>query len=42
MDAVAFIWKQLGTTCENLPEAHALLQAFNAIGTGIGKLRITQ
>lgn len=31
MDAVAFIWKQLGTTCENLPEAHALLQAFNAV-----------
>lgn len=31
MDAVAFIWKQLGTTCENLPEAHTLLQAFNAV-----------
>jgi amylosucrase len=31
MDAVAFIWKQLGTTCENLPEAHNLLQAFNAV-----------
>ena len=31
MDAVAFIWKQLGTPCENLPEAHALLQAFNAV-----------
>ncbi|MHA7276447.1 alpha-amylase family glycosyl hydrolase [Arthrobacter sp. Hz1] len=31
MDAVAFIWKQLGTTSENLPEAHALLQAFNAV-----------
>jgi amylosucrase len=31
MDAVAFIWKQLGTTCENLPEAHTLIQAFNAI-----------
>jgi amylosucrase len=31
MDAVAFIWKQLGTTCENLPEAHSLLQAFNAV-----------
>ncbi|MHA7146476.1 amylosucrase [Arthrobacter sp. TmT3-37] len=30
MDAVAFIWKQLGTTCESLPEAHLLLQAFNA------------
>ena len=31
MDAVAFIWKQLGTACENLPEAHLLLQAFNAV-----------
>lgn len=31
MDAVAFIWKRLGTSCENLPEAHALLRAFNAV-----------
>ena len=31
MDAVAFIWKQLGTSCENLPQAHLLLQAFNAV-----------
>ncbi|MBF4634679.1 amylosucrase [Agreia pratensis] len=31
MDAVAFIWKRLGTTSENLPEAHLLLQAFNAV-----------
>lgn len=31
MDAVAFIWKQLGTNCENLPEAHTLIQAFNAL-----------
>lgn len=31
MDAVAFIWKQLGTTSENLPQAHLLLQAFNAV-----------
>lgn len=30
LDAVAFIWKQLGTGCENLPEAHKLIQAFNA------------
>jgi amylosucrase len=30
LDAVAFIWKKLGTNCENLPEAHTLLQAFNA------------
>ncbi len=31
MDAVAFIWKRLGTTCESLPEAHLLLQAFNQV-----------
>ncbi len=30
-DAVAFIWKRLGTSCENLPEAHALIRAFNAM-----------
>jgi amylosucrase len=31
LDAVAFLWKKLGTTCENLPEAHVLIQAFNAL-----------
>lgn len=31
MDAVAFIWKRLGTNCENLPEAHTLIRAFNAV-----------
>lgn len=31
LDAVAFIWKQMGTTCENLPQAHTLIQAFNAL-----------
>ena len=31
LDAVAFIWKQIGTSCENLPEAHQLIQAFNAV-----------
>ncbi|ROR96171.1 amylosucrase [Salana multivorans] len=31
MDAVAFIWKQLGTPCESLPQVHLLLQAFNAL-----------
>jgi len=32
LDALAFIWKQLGTDCENLPKAHSLIQAFNAAG----------
>jgi amylosucrase len=31
LDAVAFIWKQMGTSSENLPEAHMLIRAFNAI-----------
>lgn len=31
LDAVAFIWKKIGTNCENLPEAHIIIQAFNAI-----------
>jgi len=26
IDAPAFIWKQVGTTCQNLPQAHTLLQ----------------
>ncbi len=26
IDAPAFIWKQLGTACQNLPQAHAILQ----------------
>jgi glycosidase len=30
LDAVAFIWKEMGTNCENLPQAHWLIQAFNA------------
>ncbi len=31
LDAVAFIWKKLGTNCENLAEAHMIIQAYNAI-----------
>lgn len=31
LDAVAFIWKRMGTDCENLPEAHLLIQAFNRL-----------
>ena len=31
LDAVAFVWKQLGTGCENLPQAHRLIQAYNAL-----------
>lgn len=31
LDAVAFIWKELGTNCENLPKTHTVIQAFNAV-----------
>lgn len=31
MDAVAFMWKQMNTDCENLPEVHKLLRAFNSL-----------
>ncbi len=31
LDALAFIWKELGTDCESLPQAHQLIQAYNAL-----------
>jgi glycosidase len=31
LDAVPFLWKRMGTPCENLPEAHLLIQACNAL-----------
>jgi len=31
LDAVAFIWKQSGTSCENLSQAHTVIRAFQAI-----------
>jgi amylosucrase len=31
LDAVPFLWKALGTDCENQPGAHLLLQAFRAL-----------
>lgn len=30
LDAVAFMWKRMGTDCQNQPEAHLLLQSFRA------------
>ena len=33
LDAVAFIWKSLGTNSQNLPQAHWIIQAFNAIAS---------
>lgn len=31
LDAVAFLWKRMGTDCENQPEGHYILQAFRAL-----------
>ena len=33
LDAVAFLWKEMGTNCQNLPEAHWVIQAFNAFAS---------
>ena len=33
LDAVAFLWKRMGTNSQNLPEAHWIIQAFNAIAS---------
>ncbi|MEL6525240.1 MAG: alpha-amylase family glycosyl hydrolase, partial [Chloroflexota bacterium] len=30
-DALAFIWKEMGTACESLPQAHMIIQAYNAL-----------
>lgn len=31
LDAVAFLWKREGTDCQNLPEAHWIIQAYNSL-----------
>ena len=31
LDAAPFLWKRLGTDCQNQPEAHLLVQAFRAL-----------
>jgi amylosucrase len=31
LDAVPFMWKRMGTNCQNQPEVHDLLQAFRAL-----------
>jgi len=42
IDAPAFIWKQLGTSCQNLPQAHQLLQLLkhcvNVVAPGMALL----
>jgi len=31
LDAIAFLWKRLGTNCQNQPEVHAITQALRAL-----------
>lgn len=31
LDAVPFIWKELGTACENLPQVNMIISAYNAL-----------
>ncbi|PUA79132.1 alpha-amylase family protein [Nocardioides currus] len=31
LDAIAFIWKRMGTSCQNQPEVHALTQALHTV-----------
>ena len=31
LDAIAFLWKRMGTTCQNQPEVHAITQALRAL-----------
>ena len=31
LDAIAFLWKRLGTDCQNQPEVHAVTQALRAV-----------
>ena len=31
LDAAPFLWKRMGTDCQNQPEAHLLVQAFRAL-----------
>ncbi len=31
LDAIAFLWKRLGTSCQNQPEVHAITQALHTV-----------
>ena len=31
LDAIAFVWKRVGTNCQNQPEVHAITQALRAV-----------
>jgi len=35
LDAIAFLWKQVGTSCQHLPETHEIVKLLRTIGTAI-------
>ncbi len=35
LDAIAFLWKESGTTCVHLPQTHAVIQFFRAVLTRV-------
>jgi glycosidase len=44
LDAIAYLWKEIGTSCIHLSQTHAVVQLFRAIldGMGSGVLLITE
>ncbi|HEC23044.1 MAG TPA: sugar phosphorylase, partial [Chloroflexi bacterium] len=44
LDAIAYLWKEIGTTCIHLPQTHAVVQLFRAIVDEVapGVLLITE
>lgn len=36
LDAIAFLWKELGTSCLHLPETHAVIQAYRKVFEAMG------
>jgi sucrose phosphorylase len=35
LDAIAFLWKQAGTSCLHLPETHEVVKLFRTLGTSV-------
>ena len=31
LDAIAYLWKEIGTTCIHLPQTHAIIQLLRAV-----------
>lgn len=37
LDAIAFVWKELGTSCVHLPQTHAIVRIFRSVAKKIDK-----